>query len=579
MRSRAAAVAAVLAGAAVQMGTGRAAADPPAPVDLAWTWIQSQLGTGTPVVSDGASIAPDADYPASWTGPVSGTATPPPGATLTPAAVAVDAPAAAPGSYSGVVQGHVTLPAQANRWIIQVYRDGPSGRAQVPLQALAAPDGSFTVDLAAAGPQPAGEWALGVLDAAAGYAPAGTAWPDPGVYDGWTVRSLVTTDVTYPIDSVPLRGDGGFAFPYSPPGTKTFQLVDAAGAVHAEHAPDFGLVRSFGSPDGTDERSYTYDQALALITAIGLGEDAAAQQLTRGLLALQTPSGAQAGAFVEVSAARNPAAARPIYRTGITSFAAYALLLRLQTLPAADPTAPAVAAAATAAVDYLVGHQRADGLIPGGSGTVQPDGSIDPAALDWVSTEHSLDAWHTLTLASTVLPGSGGSAAAQAAADLQSAIVSLLWNVDRFRQGLAPSGAPDDTDALDASSWGAIFLTAIGRSDLADLALDHAALFADTDAGLSGYRPYYPQPNLPAAPSVVWLEGTAGVAVAAQRLGRTGAYDGTVADLAAAQLASGAIPYASSTHAGAGLTSSPSIAATAWFILAARDGAGPIIWA
>lgn len=577
MRGRSALLAVALVVGAIEAGAMRSAgaATPPAPTDLAWSWIESQLTTGTPVAPTGGTLTPDAQYPAAWIGAVAGEFVAPAAAVLVPAAVAVDAPATVPGAYSGVVHGQVTLPPAAGRWILQVYRDTAGGRAQVPLQALAAPDGTFVIDLSAAGPQPAGTWAIGVLDALAWYAPIGTAWPDPGTYDGWSVRALVTTDITYLIDSVPARGDGRFAFAASQPGTKTFQLVDPAGTVHAEAAPDYGLVRSFGSADGSDERSYTYDQAMALITAVGLGQTAAAGRLTDGLLALQAPS----GGFVEVTAARNPAAARPVYRAGISAFAAYALLLRLQSLTPSDPSYLSVSQGASEAVGYLLALQRPDGLIAAGSGAVSPDGSIDPAPIGWVSTEHALDSWHALTLASTVLPGTQAAAASSAAAALAAGILSELWNVDRFRQGLAASGAPDDTDALDANSWGAVFLSAIGRADLAALALGRAALFAAADAGLSGYRPFYPQPTVPSAPTVVWLEGTAGVALAQQRLGLASDYAGTVAAVGAAQAAGGSVPYASSAHPAAGMTTSPSVCATAWFIVASMDAAAPIIWA
>lgn len=580
MRARSALIAATVMVASIQAiaSGGPVAATPATPVDRAWSWIQSQLGTGTPLVGDDTAIAPDLQYPASWTGAVSGSFAAPAGAPFVPAAVAVTGPPTVPGTYGGVVQGRVTLPPQVNRWIIQVYRDSAAGRAQVPLQALAAPDGSFVIDLAAAGPQPSGTWAIGVLDAQMSYAPAGVAWPDPGTYTGWSVRALVTTDVTYLIGSVPAAGDDRFAFPASQPGTKTFQLVDPAGTVHAEAAPDLGLVRSFGSPGGTDERSYTYDQAMALITAIGLGESATAARLTTGLLSLQSTTGATAGGFVEVAAARNPYAARPVYRAGISAFATYALLTRLSGLPVSDASYPAVAAATASGVGYLISLQRPDGLIAAGSGAVRPDGSIDPAAIGWVSTEHALDSWHALQLAATVLSGTAATAASSAAAALKLGILSLLWNGDRFRQGLASSGAPDDTDALDANSWGAVFLIAIGRADLGELALDHVALFAATDAGLEGFRPFYPQATVPSAPSVVWLEGTAGVALAQQRIGRASDYDDTVAAVSAAQRLEGSLPYASSTHTAAAMTTSPSVCASAWFIVAALDGTAPVIW-
>ena len=116
----------------------------PAPVRWnAWSWVASMLRTSTPVTSDSA-ISPEQEYPADWTGPVTGTftiagVTPPP---VTSAAVVLDAASSAAASapdYRGPVSGRVTLPAQPNRWIIQVYRERDGQRVQVPLQTLVRP--------------------------------------------------------------------------------------------------------------------------------------------------------------------------------------------------------------------------------------------------------------------------------------------------------------------------------------------------------------------------------------------------------------------------------------------------------
>lgn len=560
----------------VLTGAALAAADPAAPAsgsDRAWSWIVGQLGSGTTVTS-ASTIAADQPYGSDWTGPVRGTfALDGVSAPVIPSAVAVDQPAAVPGDYAGAISGHVTLAPQQWRWIIQAYRDTPAGRVQAPAQALVAPDGTFTLDLSALDSQPSGAWAFGVLDAFAGYAPTGDAWPSPGRYDGLSVRALVTTDATYDIGSAPANADGSFAFPDSRPGTKWFQLIDAAGDVLAEQAPDFGVVRSFGptqsagAVDGADQRAYVYDQAMAVLAGVTRGA-AELGRLTDGLLAFQATGGAQAGGFADVASARNPAAAAPVYRTGSSAIATYALLRRIETMSPADPTLPALLDRAESAVSWLRAQQTASGLVRGGAGAPTP-GGVDPAPIGWQSTEHALDSWHALDLASRVLSGSAASGAGAAADSLRSAIVSLLWTGAGFRQGIDPTGAPDDTDTLDAQSWGAIFLHDIGRDDLAAIALDRAQLFAAQDGPASGYRAYYPQPAFPAAPELVWFEGTAGVAAAQQLLGRDAAASETIAELAAAQRPDGALPYATADDGPTSMTSAPSIASTAWFALVA----------
>ncbi len=581
-------MAVVFAGSCVLLGSPVAgaegsAAGTPGDVTAAWRWMQGQLASATPIVSD-STITPASVYPPAWTGALtgsfhlSGVAVPPVDGA---ASVAVDTPASLPGSYRGAVSGHVTLPAEQGRWIIQVLRSTGSQHSQVPLQTLVAPDGSFALDLSALPPQPDGEWGFEVLDAAHGYAPAGPAWPNPGSYRGLEVRQYVTTDTAYLIGTVPASADGTFAFPASSPGAKSFQLVETgSGDVLAEYAPRTGLIRSYDVP-ASDRRSgvsYTYDQALALLCAVSLGDAPTAATLAAGLVTLQTSGGAQDGGFVSSAAALNPAAAVREYRTGNHSFATYALLRYIESLPSADPDRTALVADARRAVDWLREQQVSSGemagLLTGGAGAYSADGSsFDPAAvISWSSTEHDLDAWHALRLAATVLADPDDGTAANR---LQDAIVGRLWDpaAGRFLQGWTPSG-PDRTEALDVNSWGAIFLGAIGRPDLAAAALSHVELFATSDAAVSGYAPALPV----ADPQLVWLEGSAGVAVAQQRNHDSRA-PLTLSAISAAQTTDGSLPGATRNDDAAGMTTAAAVAATAWFVLARQSAAGlPSIW-
>lgn len=542
--------------------------------DAAWRWIASQSGSGTTVTS-ASQISGARAYPADWTGAVSGTFTPhgvsAPVEGASP--IVVDTPAAVPGSYAGVVTGHLTATPSPGRWIVQAYRDTPSGRVQVPLQTLVDPAGDFRIDLGAVNNPPAGSWALGLLDAHNAYTPSGTAWPDPGVYTGWQVRAYVVTDTAYLVGQQPARSDNTFSFADSRPGTKVFQLVDTAtGKVLAEQAPDFGLLRS----QAGSTRVYTYDQALAVITGLDVGADV--DPLVSGLRALQRPD----GSFAESADVRNPAAADPISRTGIDAVAGYALLRAAQAMAADDPDRAVVLAAARSGVERLVARQRPDGLIGAGTGDHRADGSLDPAAVPgWVSTEHNLDAWQTLHLAGTVLTGASADAGfAPAVTRLAAAIVSSLWDAQagRFRQGRAADGTADTTDPLDVSSWGALFLTASGHPDLAAQALAHTATFRSERAGQSGYRAYYPQPAFPQAIANVWAEGSAGVVLARARTGDTTGAAADLARLAGVQRPDGSLPYAVATDDSTSMSSAPSVAATAWFVLVLLPSGRPSIW-
>ncbi|SHF54428.1 hypothetical protein SAMN05443575_0253 [Jatrophihabitans endophyticus] len=537
------------------------------PAARAWQWLSRQLGPTTDVTS-ASTVTATRTYPTDWTGAVTGSFVPR-GVTspvTDTASLAVDRPTRVDASYAGVVEGHVTVPTTAGRWIVQAYRDTPTGRRQVPVQAQVDPQGRFAIDLGRATSPPAGRWALGLLDADHAFAPYGTAWPS-AVYRNWVVRASVVTDATYPVDEQPARADGTFSFPTSRPGTKIFQLVDrTSGTVLAEQAPDYGLVRSVAGSDNV----YAYDQALAVVAALAAGHPA--DDLVQGLIRLQRPD----GGFVEVADVRNPAAAAPVTRTGICAIATYALLRAARAVPAADRAD--VLAAARSGVRWLLAQQRDDGLLGAGHGERRDDGTVDADAHPgWVSTEHNLDAWQTLHLATAVLPDtdtdSDGAVSPatvrQHADELRDAIVDRLWDAaaGRFRQGIAPDGTPDTADPLDVNSWGALFLHATGHDELAELALRHTAAFASSARRWSGYRAYYPQAAFPDAPANVWAEGTAGVAVAQQRVAGSDA-GSALAALAQLQRPDGSLPCAAVADDRTGMTAAPCVAAAAWFVLA-----------
>jgi hypothetical protein len=536
------------------------------------------LHTSTEVVSD-STITPDQEYPADWTGAVSGTFVPvgvtPPA--VIPAAVALDAAsdvaASSPG-YRGIVAGTVTMPAAPNRWIIQVYRAVGAVRAQVPKQALVQPDGTFTIDLAGITDPGPGEWQFGVLDANSGYAPVGEPWPSAGTFVGWEIRSFVTTDRRYFIGSQPASVDGTFDFANSAPGTKTFQLVATPGEqVLAEHSPATGLVRSLQPLQPDDDRSvsYVYDQALALQSALVMGDPDTAATLAEGLRSMQTFGGPQSGGFISVAAQANPAAGEPNYLTGNNAIATYALLSYLRNAP--ESQQPALRLAVENAVDWLLGQQVGSGAMTG----LLTGGWQDNIKMSWASTEHNLDAWQAFSLAAAELDCARCAAAAAA---LETAIPALLWipTENRFAQGARPEGL-DTVEPLDVNSWGAIFLDAVGRPDLAGHALGRTPAFSVTDQGIGGYRAFKPQPFVPHPLPVVWAEGTLGVALAQSRHGDTSGLGETMTAIAAAQRADGSLPMASSPDPDRELTTASSMAATGWFILASRPDHPDSLWA
>lgn len=470
-----------IAGLLAALAPGAAADPPPEGTSGTWAWIRSQMGTGTEVTS-GSGIALDTDYPADWTGAITGT---------------------------------VTL--------------DDIGSA-VPSQDL-------------------------------------------------RVELLVVTDRVYPVAVAEIGPGATFFFAWSSPGVKIIRLLDSrTGAVLAEHAPDTGLVRSFDVPSthALVGRTYSYDQGLALLTALSLGDLATADRLARGLIALQTDGGAQDGGFITSAAALNPAAGTAEYRTGNHGVATYALLRYLRDgAPGSQARATAVDAAERA-VAWLLAQRvtggELDGLVRGGYG-VYVGGVFQPTQpIPWASTEHNVDAWHALRLGAQVLADPGLDAAADA---LEDAILDRLWSAqeNRFWQGRSPEG-PDHGHALDVSSWGAIFLQAAGHPGLAQTALANLAWYASQADGASGYAPV----PFPATP-IVWVEGTAGVALAQLRVGDAGAAAGTMAAVAPLQHDDGAWPGATRDDNWLSMTAAPAVGGAAWMVLTAQAQAGhPSIW-
>lgn len=400
---------------------------------------------------------------------------------------------------------------------------------------------------------------------------------DPGTYSGWEVRSFATTDSRHLVGVQPASADGSFSFNSSAPGTKTFQLVAGApgesfpaGRVLAEYTPATGLVRSLSAGnEETQFRSYTYDQALALQSALVMDDLATARILVHGLLALQTRSGEQAGGFVTSAPQSNPAGGESTYRTGNTAIALYSLMSYLHRT--SEPDAPAVRQAAGQAADWLLRQQLPTGPMAG----LLTGGWDGAARLPFASTEHNLDAWHGLSRAGRELDCSRCPAAADS---LRDAMVATLWdpNGGGFPQGMRPEGR-DPVEPLDVNSWGSIFLDAIGRDDLAEASLGRTTAFAVSDRSVSGYLAFRAQPTIPNPVPSVWLEGSFGVALAQARHGGAG-YADTMAGLVGAQRPDGSMPMATSADVDRELSEASSVAATTWFILANRPDHADSLW-
>jgi hypothetical protein len=306
-----------------------------------------------------------------------------------------------------------------------------------------------------------------------------------------------------------------------------------------------------------------------------------------------------------------------IVRTGAVAWAGYALSYYLQAraletpeFGSKDPLGIQFLSSAESIARWLLARQAPAGsdpraeLLTGGSGSAVlafPDGAAGPteissaAPVEWVSTEHNIDAWYFLRDLGRLT----GEARYSAAAERIRARVLTLWSEKdgQFIQGIHADRTPDTALPLDAASWGAIFLRSQGRDAQADRCLQvMESRFAVRVGDVRGYRPYGREPvytdarvnayyypgggmlwsDLP----LVWCEGSLGAAAAYIRAGRAAearlvmeSQAGLAVD-GGFRYASMPVPYQFSDY--------PSVASTAWLVIAAQmlrgSPAGGLFW-
>ncbi len=564
-------------------------------------WLEGMLTSGSPL-STQSTITPALDYPSTYTGPIQGSfALVGAQYNITdPNTVRVSFPTALPDDYRGTITGTVTVAPSPNRWIVQAYKRTAAGTVQVPAQALAdGTTGGFTLDTSEIPITSAGQWFIGLLDATAGYAPSGALWPAQPVYEGLELQQLIVTDSAQLWSTQPAPSSGNFWFDTSAPGTKMFRLIDtASGSILAEQVDLTGLIRSYSFAPGEtgygtalSQQTFVYDQGLALISALAMKKDQRAKILANGILLLQTHGGPRDGGFVFMAPQLNPPNGAPYYRSGAHAIALEALLSYIQSYPN-DPDINTYRQASLAGLRFLDGTLSKNGLTSGlylgGYGlytNVNSPAQIDTPTetnattpeivtqefdpsftIDWASTEHNLDIWHTLQKAAIVLHDATYTASADA---LKKTINSKLYskNDNRFYQGLSSSG-PDKAQPLDVNSWGSVYLQATQQITQSRTALKNTTAFRITDRGVSGYTPFIAGGGYPGAIPTVWFEGSFGVLLAQYRAGKGTDYQSLTSSLLRGQQTDGSFRYATTADPTYGIGTGKSVAATAWYILA-----------
>ena len=414
-------------------------------------------------------------------------------------------------------------------------------------------------------------------------------------------RSLTTGLSAVPDSTVPARRDGTWSVTLVPKGVGRVSLVDVnTRRICGEYTMPSGLLRSFIVPaadsgqrpiedvyyDAFNDTCFLYDQAVALIAFLQLGERAAARQLVNALLTVQNPDGSFPFANQQATLSAHEAG---VIRNGAQAWVCYALLIADQP-PFRDWFAERPTAAALAGLDYALDYTNTKGLIDGGRGRIVEGVLEADYVVPWWSTEHNIDLWWALDLAARLYGSKFVNYAARAdalkAALLENGVgwdgaTGLFW-----QGGIVSNGVnkPDGMRALDTHSWGAALLEKWGLKAAAAASLARANghyAVTDTLTGLQGFTTFisldgYPPDTIPSP----WYEGSFGVVIAWRDQDPSHATD-LLGKLVTAQNPDGSYPYVLRADPVNDIHTFPCIIAAGWNVLAWSGSGTPyprIVW-
>ncbi|WP_332832410.1 phage tail protein [Escherichia coli] len=342
----------------------------------------------------------------------------------------------------------------------------------------------------------------------------------------YTIAMCTSTTLEYQVSSVVLESDGTFSFARSWTGAKSFKLYRTSNNGLVTVWEDPLCIRSYRMPsDAGDEtvrvmkdRTYTYDQAVSAIALMAQGHSQT-ERFVRGLCAIVGSGGSEGSVpfFVNRMSAQTSS---QYYRTGNAAWVAYALAYYLLKYPDGE-MAVVARDKLTQCAEWIETFRVADngdiryGLYTSGSGRYL-DGVFYPDfKADWCTSEHQFDLWFLFDLMGRV-GFTGYSEKAKALAD---AIMEKLWVEDegRFYAGMRTTG-PDKASPLDCASWGGLFVSNIDM-EKARRCFTYLDRFWYATHDATGYTPYHPEYGYPNKQRGVWVEGSAGVALLARRLG------------------------------------------------------------
>lgn len=411
------------------------------------------------------------------------------------------------------------------------------------------------------------------------HAAVPSAWPDLRI----EYRCLTTTIPVSPTSVVPASRDGTWSVTLAPSGIGRVSLVDAnTKRIYGEYTMPSGLLRSFNVPaadagqtadevyyDAFNDVCFLYDQAVALIAFLQLGERDAARELVDALLIVQNPDGSFPFAnHQSIPFEHNTG----FIRIGAVAWVCYALLIA-DTPEFRGWFDRGTAKAARDCLDFLLTHRNSLGLLDGGKGryvgtTLHPD-----FVVPWWSTEHNIDTWWCLELAADLY---GSASYREAAGKIRAALETAGWHEANgifWQGGNATNGhnVPDGQHALDVMSWGGVLLEKWGRSDAAAVAIERMLRLyhvTDQSTGLSGFTTFVPLDGYPLGTVLTpWYEGSFGAVIAIRGRDPVRA-NKLMAEMVRAQNADGSYPYALRADPINEIQSFPSLIGAAWNVLA-----------
>lgn len=384
------------------------------------------------------------------------------------------------------------------------------------------------------------------------------------------------TDIPYLIRSMDLKVGSSYTFPDIDSNAKSYlNLVrKSTNQILSKTRLKGELPRSYivepnqsgyGTPFAS--KSYLYDASLALIA---LSKNTVKKntciEIAKGIVNSQLPNGAFPFSTNHVS----PDSADAYIRNGGTAWTAYGLAYFLKENPLIE-NKDIYLTSLTDCLSYLISQRNfttQHGLIRGGSGRYEGDIFNPSYQITWVSTEHNIDAYFAFKKAYDV---TGNASYLTIANDISSAIQSYLYDGStRMYQGLSADGSPDTSDALDINSWGSMFWSAIGRSDVAGILLNRAEQYYfcyDEVNSAKGYKPYSASLGYPSAKDTVWFEGSFGVALAYYKLGNIAKYKQILNELELFRESDGSFRYATLRDDIYEISDKKSLCSTCWSIM------------